>query len=180
MPAGRSGYPSHPVQHPQGTGLQPRRGARPRMIRLGVAAQESILLVMGYVAQTTGAEPTQEEIAAVLKSYFTLNEVCNQIKFLRKKPPDETEEHAASEARRASLRINLGSCPPKNSLARAGFFIPSIEEGFAAIGKHAKASHGVEPSEDEIARSLRSSFILSELKNQILHLRKQARKAVRS
>jgi hypothetical protein len=133
-------------------------------------------MAMQYIAQTTGIEPTQEEIAAVLKSYFTLNEVCNQINYLRKKPADRTGKNNDPGPRGVSLRINLGSRSPKNSLARAGFFIPSIGEGIAAIRKHAKAMLGLEPSEDEIACSLESNFILSEIKNQIVHLRKQARK----
>jgi hypothetical protein len=127
---------------------------------------------MAYVEQATGAEPSQEEIAAVLKSYFTLDEVTNQINYLRKKPAADERAEERSGLGRLSLRINLMSGPTRNSLARAGFFIRPIAEGIVGIRRHAKATLGVVPSENEVARSLKSSFILSEIKNQIVHARK--------
>ena len=40
-------------------------------------------MVMQFAGQATGTEPTQQEIASVLKSYFTLDEVTNQLNYLR-------------------------------------------------------------------------------------------------
>ena len=141
------------------------------MIRLSNHLQASILLVMEYVAQTTGAEPSQEEIATVLKSYFTLDEVTNQINYLRKKPPVPEGPGADSGCRPAAMRINLINAQTKNPLARAGFFIRPVAEAVAGIRKHANAVLSVAPSDEDIALSLKSSFILSELKNQIVHVR---------
>jgi hypothetical protein len=168
--AGRPGQSSRLVRDLQRSNQQ-LHGPRP--VRLGTATRKAVLMIMRYIALATASEPTQEEIATVLKSYFTLNEVANQISYLRKNPADGDEKDIDSGDRTVSLRVNLGARPPKNSLARAGFFIPPIGEGIAAIRRHARAMHGVEPSEDEVARSLMSSFILSELKNQIVHSRRQ-------
>jgi hypothetical protein len=147
----------------------------PPLIQLGSGLKEALLLVMAYVGQATGAEPSQEEIAAVLKSYFTLDEVTNQINYLRKKPAAEERAEKTSGLGRLSVRINLMSGPTRNSLARAGFFIRPIAEGIVGIRRHAKAMLKWIPSEDDVARSLKSSFILSEIKNQIVHARKSAR-----
>jgi hypothetical protein len=147
----------------------------PPLIKLGAGLKEAILLIMAYVRQATGAEPSQEEIAAVLKSYFTLDEVTNQINYLRKKPAGEEKADEAPGLSRLCVRINLVSGPPKNSLARAGYFIRPIAEGILGIRKHAKAMLGAAPGEDDVARSLKSSFILSEIKNQIVHARKSGR-----
>jgi len=155
------------------SGFRQRREAEPLLIRLSNHLQAAILLVMDYVAQTTGIEPSQEEIATVLKSYFTLDEVTNQINYLRKKPPVQERPGADSGFRAAPMRINLMIAPNKNPLARAGFFIRPIAEAVAKIRKHANAALGVAPSDEDIALSLKSSFILSELKNQIVHIRQQ-------
>lgn len=133
-------------------------------------------MLMAYVRQATEIEPSQEEIAAVLKSYFTLDEVTNQISYLKKRPMEHETTDGDSSQSRLAFRINLRSGPPKNSLARAGLFSPSIAEGLASIRKHAETVLGAAPSEADIARSLKSSFILSELKNQIVHARKHSRK----
>jgi hypothetical protein len=138
--------------------------------------KEAILMAMAYVGQATGTEPSQDEIAAVLKSYFTLDEVTNQINYLKKRPVGEDAGDDDASPSRLALRINLRSGPPKNSLARAGLFSRPIAEAIANIRKHAEKVLGAVPSEDEIARSLKSSFILSELKNQIVHARKRRRK----
>ena len=134
-------------------------------------------MVMQYAGQATGTEPTQPEIASVLKSYFTLDEVTNQLSYLRHKPPNSEEALALITAPRLSLRINLTGTSHHNSLARAGYFIEAIGEGLAAIRKHAQAVLGTEPSDEEITRSLVSSFILSELKNQIVYARKHPRRS---
>jgi hypothetical protein len=157
-------------------GFKPRTDAPRKLIRLSRDLEEAIHVVMKYVAQTTGTEPRQEEIAAVLKSYFTLDEVTNQLNYLRKKPPDRAGENAVSGFQRPTMRINLTAAARTNSLARAGFFIQPIADAIAEIRRHARALHGTAPSDASIALSLRSSFILSELKNQIVHSRNQAQR----
>jgi hypothetical protein len=147
----------------------------PPLIKLGKSLKEAVLLTMAYAKQATGTEPSQDEIAAVLKSYFTLDEVTNQINYLRKKPLGDEGVDDFSGLNRLSMRINLLSGPPKNSLARAGFFIRPIAESIVGIRKHAKATLGAAPSDDEVARSLKSSFILSEIKNQIVHARRSGK-----
>ena len=127
---------------------------------------------MAYVAQATGAEPTQQEIAAVLASHFTLGELANQIGYLQKRPPNAEEPPPGAAGPRASWRINLAAAPSPNSLARAGIFIDAVGAGIAQVRKYAAAVLGAEPRDEHIARSLVSSFILSELKNQIVYARK--------
>jgi hypothetical protein len=144
-----------------------------KLVRLSRDLEQSILLVMKYVAHATGTEPRQEEIAAVLKSYFTLDEVTNQLNYLRKRPPDRAGANAVSGFQRPTLRINMTVASRTNSLARAGFFIRPIADAIAEIRRHAQALLGSAPSDESIALSLRSSFILSELKNQIVHSRNQ-------
>jgi len=154
-------------------GFMPRTDPARKLIRLSRDLEESILLVMKYVAHTTGTEPRQEEIAAVLKSYFTLDEVTNQLNYLRKKPPDRDSANAVSGFQRPTMRINMTAASRANGLARAGFFIPPIADAIAEIRRHAQALLGSAPSDESIALSLRSSFILSELKNQIVYSRNQ-------
>ncbi len=144
------------------------------MIKLDESTQQAVLAVMMYVARATGTEATQDEIAAALKTYFTRDEVTNQINYLRKKPPEPAEASPAEDVVPPRHRINLAGGCPGNSLARAGYFIEGIGAGIAAIRHHAAATLGKAPNEEEIARSLKSSFILSELKNQIVHARKTA------
>jgi hypothetical protein len=144
------------------------------MVKLEKSLTEAILMVMAYVRHATGTEASQEEIAAVLKSYFTLDEVSNQINYLKKRPKEDEAAGGDPSPGRLALRINLLSGPPRNSLARAGLFSQSIADGIARIRKHAAAMLGADPSEGDIARSLKSSFILSELKNQIVHSRKHS------
>jgi hypothetical protein len=147
------------------------------VIKLGDSTTAAILTVMRFTEQATGTEPTQQEIASVLKSYFTLDEVTNQLNYLRNRPPDGEGEPALSSTPRLSLRINLGGASPRNSLARAGYFIEAIAEGLGALRKHAQAVLGTEPSDAEISRSLMSNFILSELKNQIVYARRHPRRS---
>ena len=65
-----------------------------KLFRVGKEMTDAILTVLKYVRDTTGIEPSQEEIATALKSYFILNEIENQIRFQRKNPiaqnPPET------------------------------------------------------------------------------------------
>jgi hypothetical protein len=142
------------------------------VVRLGRGLRAALLGIMAYVARSTGTEPSQEEIAAVLRSYFTLDEVTNQLSYLRKLPrePEDTPSEGALD--RLSFRINLAAPTPRNILARAGFFIRPLAESLVLLRRHAASELGSPPSEEEIARSLNSTFITSELKNQIVHARK--------
>ncbi|MDH3799752.1 MAG: hypothetical protein OES70_13990, partial [Desulfobacterales bacterium] len=56
-----------------------------QLVRLRKTITDAILTVLKSVRDATGDEPTQEEIANALKSYFIMNEIGNQIKFQRKK-----------------------------------------------------------------------------------------------
>jgi hypothetical protein len=147
------------------------------VIKLGDSTTAAILMVMRFAGHATGTEPTQQEIALVLKSYFTLDEITNQLNYLRHRPPDNEEGLALFAAPQLSLRINLSGATHRNSLARAGYFIEAIGESLGAIRKHAQAVLGTAPSDEEISRSLMSSFILSELKNQIVYARKHPRRS---
>jgi hypothetical protein len=126
---------------------------------------EAILTVLKYVREATGVEPSQEEFANALKSYFILNEIGNQIKFLRKKQISLEPPEASSRDPFWTLNLMVG--PPKNSLVRVGLFYPNIKDAICAAQRFVKDSSGQEPSETEIALSLKSTFILSEIKNQI-------------
>jgi hypothetical protein len=146
------------------------------LVKLPEHLRNALLMIMGFVAHATGAEPSQEEVAAALRSYFTLDEVTNQISYLRNKPGDADTPSPEDPGKAVAWRINLAAGPPKNSMARAGYFSQAIADGIEAIRRHAKAMLGESPSDEELARSLRSSFILSELKNQIVHYRSTPRK----
>jgi hypothetical protein len=166
---------TNPTMNRQAQGVPGPKASSPPLIKLADCLKEAILSIMDYVRHATGTEPSQDEIAAVLQSYFTLDEVTNQINYLRNKPVGGQKADETSGLSRLGVRINLLSGPPKNSLARAGFFIRPIAEGIAGLRKHAKAMLGKAPSEDDVARSLKSSFILSEIRNQIVHARKRPR-----
>jgi hypothetical protein len=165
----------HPAKLPARGGFTSRQDPSRKLVRLSRELEEAIHLVMKYVAHATGAEPRQEDLAAVLKSYFTLDEVTNQISYLRKKPPESAGAEACSGPQRPSMRINMIAAARTNCLARAGFFIRPIADAIGEIRKHAGSMLGVVPSDASIALSLRSSFILSELKNQIVYARSQLR-----
>jgi hypothetical protein len=64
--------------------------------------------------------------------------------------------------------------PGKNILARAGYFHRSVSEAIEATREFMKKTIGAEPGNDIIAGSLKSSFILSEIRNQIDWQRKNA------
>ena len=136
-----------------------------KLVRLGKPMREAILTVLKYVREATGDEPTQEEFATALKSYFILNEIGNQVKFIRKKQVLSEPTEASSRGPLWTLNLMVG--PPKNSLVRVGLFYPNIQEAIGAARRFVKDSSGQEPSETEIALSLKSTFILSEIKNQI-------------
>jgi len=162
---------SSSAKQPQKGGILPWQDPPRKLLRLSRDLEAAIQRAMKYVAHATGAEPSQEELAAVLKSYFTLGEITNQINYLRKKPLENAGPEALCGSLRPTLRINLFAVSGRNCLARAGFFVQPIADAIEGIRKHARTVHGVAPSDACIALSLRSSFILSELKNQIVHAR---------
>ena len=137
----------------------------PALSRLGTDMTDAILTVLKYVKITTGNEPTQSEVAEALKSYFILNEIGNQIKFQRKKqvapiPPQ-------SRLKDPIWKINLKAGPAKNNWVRAGLFYEDVKDALLTVKRIVKDSGAAEPTAAEIALSLKSSFILSEIKNQI-------------
>ena len=145
------------------------------LVRLKKAITDAILTVLKYVGDATGEEPTQEEIANALKSYFIMNEIGNQIKFQRKKQasPQPTE----TESRQPLWTLNLIAGPPKNSLARVGLFNKKVHDAVSKVRRFVKDATGEEPSAMEIAQSLKSTFIISEIKNQIDWQRNNQEKA---
>ena len=145
-------------------------------VRLEDSIKDAILTIMKYVADITGVEPTQEEIAEMLKSYFILNEVSNQIKYQLKKATEKEEEDQI-DIKNPVWTLNLKTGPGKNVLARAGLFQKSILDAIQITNDFMIKTIGAEPSADILSKSLQSSFILSEIKNQIDWQRKEARKA---
>jgi len=143
--------------------------------RIGDSMRDAVLTIIKYVKTFTGVEPTQEEIAEALKSYFILNEVGNQIKYQQKKS-QEKEEEDQIVIKRPNWTLNLMTGPGKNALAGAGVFRRSIPEAIQVTRDFVIKTIGVDPSHDIIAKSLESSFILSEIKNQIDWQRKNAKK----
>jgi hypothetical protein len=143
--------------------------------RMGDNLKDAILTIIKYIHAHTGVEPTQKEVAELLKSYFIMNEVGNQIKYQLKK---EDAGNGINEVitHEPFWRLNLKDGPGPNILARAGIFHRSIKEAIDATRAHAKKTIGVDPPLAIIAKSLKSSFILSELKNQLSYLRKQVEK----
>lgn len=143
--------------------------------RMGDSLKDAILTIMKYIHARTGVEPTQEEVAELLKSYFILNEVGNQIRYQLRQ---EDGKSAANQnvACRPFWRLNLKNGPGQNILARAGVFHRSIKEAIDLTREHMKKTIGVDPAHGIIASSLKSSFILSEFKNQFSVLCKQAQK----
>ena len=135
------------------------------LIRLGSDMTDAILAVVKYVKITSGNEPSQSEIAEALKSYFILNEIANQIKFQRKK--QITPAPPESRSREPFWKMDLKAGPAKNNWVRVGLFSKNIIEALGTVQRFVKDSGAAEPTEAEIALSLKSSFILSEIKNQI-------------
>jgi hypothetical protein len=148
-------------------------------VRIEGELKIAILTVLRYIKTTTGEEPTQEELAECLQGYFILNEISNQIKYLRKKPTAEPVE-APADSIQLSYKLNLLNGPAKNSLARWGIFRGCISEAIQAMQQFVKNITGAEPSMAEIARSLSSSFILSEITNHIKHARSSVKPTVKN
>ena len=139
--------------------------------------KDAILTIMRYVQVATGVEPTQDEIAEMLKSYFILNEGGNQVKYQLKKASKKEDAEDQIDIRVPFWTLNLMTGPSKNVLAKAGVFTSNIQVAIQSVREFIKKTLGVEPSNDILARSLKSSFILSEIKNQIEWQRKNARNA---
>ena len=144
--------------------------------RLGDSIKGAILTILEYIKQETGAEPAQEEVAALLNSYFIINEVGNQIKYqLKQGAPVAGAVQTGSEG--PFWKLNLITGPGPNVLAKAGIFHQNIKEAIDSTRQYIRKTSGTDPSDDVIARSLRSSFILSEIKNQFEYQRKQTLKS---
>ena len=144
-------------------------------VRLEDSIKDAILTIMKYIKVVTGVEPTQEEIAEMLKSYFILNEIGNQVKYqLKKGAAPEKEDQV--EIKNPVWTLNLISGPVTNVLARAGLFQKSILDAIQITNDFMVKTLGSEPSADILSKSLKSSFILSEIKNQIDWQRKNAKK----
>jgi len=144
-------------------------------VRLEDSIKDAILTIMKYVKVTTGVEPTQEEIAKMLKSYFILNEVGNQVKYQLKKQSEKEKEDQIA-IKNPVWTLNLKSGPGKNVLARAGLFQNSILDAIQTTYDFMVKNLGSEPSDEILSKSLQSSFILSEIKNQIEWQRNNAKK----
>ncbi|MGD8263672.1 MAG: hypothetical protein PVF53_21145, partial [Desulfobacterales bacterium] len=92
------------------------------------------------------------------------------------KKADDNEDDDQIYIKKPFWTLNLLAGPANNMLARAGVFKKCILEAIEATRDHMKKTIGKEPSLDIIAKSLKSSFILSEIKNQIEWQRKEAKK----
>jgi hypothetical protein len=143
--------------------------------RLDDSIKNAILTIMGYIRHETGVEPTQEEVGEILNSYFIINEIGNQIKFQLKKGALGPIGYKI-EANGPFWKLNLITGPGQNVLAKAGLFHQSIKEAIENTRQYIKKTIGADPKYDIIARSLRSSFILSEIKNQFDYQRKKSQK----
>ncbi len=147
------------------------------LIRLEDSIKDAILTIIRYVQVATGVEPTQDELVEMLKSYFILNEVGNQVKYQLKKASKKDDDEDQIDIRGPFWTLNLMAGPGKNVLARAGVFSGNIQAAIQSVREFIKKTIGVEPSNDILARSLKSSFILSEIKNQIEWQRNNAQNA---
>ena len=147
------------------------------VIRVEDSIKDAILTIIRYVQVTTGVEPTQDEIAEMLKSYFILNEVGNQVKYHLKRASKKEDDDDQIEIRKPFWTLNLLTGPGKNVLARAGVLSGKIDASIQTAREFIKKEIGEEPSYEILAKSLKSTFILSEIKNQIEWQRKNAKKA---
>ncbi|MGD8294275.1 MAG: hypothetical protein PVF37_21355 [Desulfobacterales bacterium] len=147
------------------------------VIRVEDSIKDAILTIIRYVQVTTGVEPTQDEIAEMLKSYFILNEVGNQVKYHLKRASKKENDDDQIKIRKPFWTLNLLTGPGKNVLARAGVLSGKIDASIQTAREFIKKEIGVEPSYEILAKSLKSTFILSEIKNQIEWQRKNAKKA---
>ena len=139
--------------------------------------KDALLTITKYIQVATGVEPTQKEIVDMLKSYFILNELGNLVKYHIKKVANKEEVGERIGIRKPFWTLNLMTGPGKNVLAKAGVFSGDIQAAILSARRFIKKSIGVEPSNEILAMSLKSSFILSEIKNQIVWQRKKAQNA---
>ena len=139
--------------------------------------KDAILTIMRYIEVATGVEPTQDEIAEMLKSYFILNEIGNQVKYQLNKASEIKDDKDQIEIRGPFWTLNLMTGPGKNVLTKGGVFTNNIQAAVRSVREFVKKTIGKEPSNDILAKSLKSSFILSEIKNQIEWQRKSAQNA---
>ena len=63
--------------------------------------------------------------------------------------------------------LNLMTGPSKKNLMRVGLFYQNLHDAITKVRRFVKDATGEEPSATEIAQSLTSTFIMSEIKNQI-------------
>ena len=96
---------------------------------------------MKYVRDTTGIEPSQEEITTALNSYFILNEIGNQIKFQRKKPIPQNQPETS--LREPLWTLNLIGSWPKNNLVRVGLFYEGMQAAIKTTQNFVKKSSGM-------------------------------------
>lgn len=147
--------------------------------RLGDSIKDAVLTIMEYIKHETGVEPTQEEVAALLNSYFIINEVGNQIKYQLKKGATIPGGPQA-EANGPFWKLNLLTGPGRNFLAKAGIFHQGIKEAIDNTRQYIQKTSGAKPNDEIIAKSLKGSFILSEIKNQFDYQRKASQKSKQS
>jgi hypothetical protein len=140
---------------------------------------DALITVRKYVKYQTGTQASDTEIANTLKSYFIMNEIGNQIKFQRKKASSDTQS-GSNTSQGPLWTMNLIGGTLKNNLSKAGLFPPCIQEGIQTTLNFVEKTTGQKASSAEIANSLRSSFILSEIKNQIDWQRKNPEKSDQS
>jgi hypothetical protein len=146
-----------------------------QLVRIEKEITDALLTVRKYVKYTTGREAGQEEIANSLKSYFILNEIGNQIKYQRKKPPEKKEDLQTNQ-KRPFWTLNLITSSHQHNFTKAGLFSDCVREGIQTVLDFVKKTTGEAPSQEEMAESLKCSFILSEIKNQINWQRKNPQK----
>ena len=146
------------------------------LIRVGKEMAEALITVRKYVKYQTGTQASDMEISNTLKSYFIMNEIGNQIKYQRKKA--STPAESKPQTQKGPLwTMNLLESTLKSNLSKAGLFPPCILEGIETTSDFVKKITGQKASPNEIAISLTSSFILSEIRNQIDWQRKNPEKA---
>ena len=146
------------------------------LVRVEIEIADALITVQKYIKYTTGRKASETEIANTLKSYFILNEIGNQIKYLR----TNTEPSVAGDPTNQNdphWTMNLIGASSKNNLAKAGFFSRCIQESIRTTKDFVEKTTGQKPTHGEIAQSLKSTFILSEIKSQIDWQRKNTGKA---
>jgi len=142
---------------------------------MGDVVKDAILTIMAYIEDKTGTEPTQEELASLLSSYFIINEVGNQIKYQLKKGGTKPGVDQLEDVS-PFWKLDLKTGPGLNNLARAGIFHQSIKDALDSTRLYIKKTIGVDPGYAVVARSLKSNFILSEIVSQLDHHRKAPKK----